>query len=46
MPTGEYRDRLPKFSRRNVITVEDYLKAFLKFVINLEINNEDVVMKM
>jgi hypothetical protein len=37
---------LPKFSRSNAITVEDHLNAFLKFVIDLEIEHEDVVMKM
>jgi hypothetical protein len=46
MPTGEYRDRLPKFTGSNTIFVEDHLNAFLKFVDDLEIEHEDVVMKM
>jgi hypothetical protein len=46
LPTGEYRDRLPKFAGNNAITVEDHLNAFLKFVDDLEVEHEDVVMKM
>jgi hypothetical protein len=46
MPTGEYHDCLPKFAGNNVVTVEDHLNAFLKFVDDLEIEHEDVVMKM
>lgn len=46
MPTSEYRDRLPKFTSSNVISVEDHFDEFLKFVDDLDIKHEDVVMKM
>lgn len=46
MPTGEYRDCLPKFTGSNVILVEDHVNAFLKFMDDLEIKHEDVEMKM
>jgi hypothetical protein len=37
---------MPNFSGSNVITIKDHLNAFLKFVDNMEIEHEDVVMKM
>jgi len=42
MPTGEYKDHLPKFVGSNAISVEDCLNVFLKFVDDLEIEHEDV----
>lgn len=46
LPTGDYRKRLPKFSGNNAITFEDHLEAFLKYVDDLEVEHEDVTMKM
>jgi hypothetical protein len=45
MPTCEYKDCLPKYSGNNAIFVEDHINAFLKFVDDVEIEHEDVVMK-
>lgn len=44
--TGDYRKRLPKFSGNNAVTIEDLLEAFLKYVDDLEVEHEDVLMKM
>jgi hypothetical protein len=46
LPTGEYCDRLPKFVGNNALTIEEHLNAFLKSVDDLEVEHEDVVMKM
>jgi hypothetical protein len=44
-PTGEYQKCLPKFAGNNAISVDDHLTNFLKFVDDLELGYENVVMK-
>jgi hypothetical protein len=46
LPTGEYQKHLPKFAGNNTVLVDDHLTDFLKFVDDLEVEYEDVVMKM
>jgi len=40
-----YCERLPKFVGNNVVVVEDHVSAFLKFIDDLKVEEEDV-MKM
>jgi hypothetical protein len=46
LTTGEYGERLPKLAGNNAITFEDHVNTFLKFIDDLEVEHEDVVMKM
>jgi hypothetical protein len=46
MPVGEYGKHLPKFAGNSAVSVQDHFTAFLKFVDNLEVEYEDLVMKM
>jgi len=46
MPTSEYKEVLPKFSSNMAISVEDHLTQFGTIVENMEIEYEDIVMKM
>lgn len=46
MPVGYYRKWLLNFAKNNEISVNDHLSALLKFVDELEVKYQDVVMKM
>jgi hypothetical protein len=46
MPIGEYMKGLLKFAGNNTILFEDHLTTFVKFVEDLEVEYEDIVMKM
>ena len=46
MPAGYYRKWLLNVAKNNEIFVNDHLSALLKFVDELEVKYQDVVMKM
>lgn len=41
-PTSDYKEKLPKFTGSNVVTIEDHLNTFHKYIDDLEIDHEDV----
>jgi uncharacterized small protein (DUF1192 family) len=46
LPAGDYLKYMPKFSGEGDITVEEHLAAFYSYVDNLNIENEDVWMRV
>jgi hypothetical protein len=46
LSTCEYKKRLPEFAGNNVVSIKDILTTFLKFVDDLEVKYEDVLVKM
>jgi hypothetical protein len=46
LPTGDYLKYMPKFTREGDITAEENLAAFYSYVDNLNIENEDVWMRV
>jgi hypothetical protein len=46
LPAGDYLKYMPKFTREEDITVEENLVSFYSYVDNLNIENEDVWMRV
>jgi len=46
LPTKDYLKYMPKFTREEDITVEEHLVAFYSYVDNMNIENEDVWMRV
>jgi hypothetical protein len=46
LPAGDYLKYMPKFSGEGDITAEDHLAAFYSYADNLNIENEDVWMRV
>jgi hypothetical protein len=46
LPVSEYHKHLSKFARNNALIVEDNLIVYLKFMDDLEVKVEDMIMKM
>jgi hypothetical protein len=46
LPTGDYLNYMPKFTGEEDITVEEHLVAFYSYADNLNIENEDVWMRL
>jgi hypothetical protein len=46
LPVGDYLKYMPKFTREEDITAEEHLASFYSYVDNLNIENEDVWMRV
>ena len=46
MPVRDYQDFMPKFIGAEGVTTEEHLEAFYSYVDNLDINEEDVWMRV
>jgi hypothetical protein len=46
LPAGYYLKYMPKFTREEDITTEEHIYAFYSYVDNLNIENEDVWMRV
>ena len=46
LPAGDYSNYMPKFTGEGDITVEENLAAFYSYADNLNIENEDVWMRV
>jgi hypothetical protein len=46
LPVGDYLKYMPKFTGEEDITVEEHLVAFYSYADNLNIENEDVWMRV
>lgn len=46
MPAGDYQEFMPKFTGVEGVTTEENLEAFYSYVDNLDINEEDVWMRV
>ena len=46
MPTGDYQEFMPKFNGIEGVTAEEHLEAFYSYGDNLDINEEDVWMRV
>jgi hypothetical protein len=46
LPTGDYLKYMPKFTKEEDITVEEHLVSFYSYADNLNIENEDVWMRV
>jgi len=44
--TGDYLNYMPKFTREEDITAEEHLVAFYSYADNLNIENEDICMRV
>lgn len=46
MPVGDYKEYMPKFTGTKGVTAEEHLEAFYSYADNLDINEEDVWMRV
>jgi hypothetical protein len=46
LPAGNYGKYMPKFAGNNAITAESHIKAFLEYLENIGVTEEDVVMRL
>jgi len=46
MPAGDYQEYMPKFTGTEGVTAEEHLESFYIYVDNLDINEEDVWMRV
>jgi hypothetical protein len=46
LPNGDYLKYMPKFTREEDITVEEHLSTFYSYANNINIENEDVWMRV
>jgi len=46
MPVGDYQEFMPKFTRTKGVSAEEHLESFYSYIDNLDINEEDVWMRV
>jgi len=46
MPTGEYHNYMPKFTRTEGVTTKEHLESFYSYADNLDISEDDVWMRV
>lgn len=46
MPVGDYQEYMPKFTSTEGVIAEEHLEAFYSYADNLDINEEDVWMRV
>ena len=46
LPVGDYLKYMPKFTREEDITIEEHISAFYSYADNINIENEDVWMRV
>lgn len=46
LPAGNYGKHMPKFAGNNAIIDESHIKAFLEYLENIGVTEEDVVMRL
>ena len=46
MPVGEYQKYMPKFTSTEGVTTEEHLESFYSYTDNLDINKDDVWMRV